>query len=90
MTIGNAATLYYLRTTGLSTHYVAFENSKMLSPRVAILKNESNQRLACIIETKKGYTIDLAKRMHNIVTVPKNTRPMPNRDAQGRFVKGVQ
>jgi hypothetical protein len=88
MTIGMASTLYFLRTGDTNTHIVSFENSKMLSPRIAILKNDLNQRLACIIETKKGYTIDLAKRIHNIVTVAKNTRPMPNRDAQGRFVKG--
>lgn len=82
MDIRVAALVYSLKMLDL-THVVDPEKSKMYGPRVAILKNELGQRLACVVESKKGFTVDVVKKMHI------RTRDLGwcVRDERGRFVK---
>ena len=87
MTISEAIAVYHLKMRN-SSHYVAESQSRLIGKSIAILKGEGGVRLACVVESKAGFTVDPVKKLHGIVTMPKNTnRPMPRRDAQGRFVK---
>ena len=82
MTISEAIVVYALKTRDAS-HQVDAIQSKMYGPRVAILKDEKGQRLACIVESKKGFTVDAVKKMHQ---PPPKDEGWCLRDRQGRFV----
>lgn len=63
MLIGHAAIVYYTKM-GEKAHTVSDTNSKMLCPRIVILKDAENHRLACVVESKRGYVVDVVKKMH--------------------------
>lgn len=78
------ATSVYKLKAGDVAHVIDPVKSKMLSERIAVLKDPAGQRIACIVESKKGYTVDLVKKMH----LPKPTdEGWCVRDYKGRFVK---
>ena len=81
MTIDTARIVYSLKAGNLAI-YADPAQSKMLSPRVAILKNWDGRRLACVVESKKGFTVDLVKKMHRAV----KDYGWCVRDERGRFV----
>jgi hypothetical protein len=89
MDIQEAAIVYTLKAKDRAM-VVSVDHSKAYSPRMVILKNEYGNRLACVIESKKGYTIDLAKQMHGLIPPKLLKMPPLLRDARGRFMKRVQ
>jgi hypothetical protein len=82
MNISKAIVVYAMKAD--KPHPVSSEKSEMYGPRVAVLKDAVGRRLACVVESKKGFVVDLVKKMH-----------MPDpidegwclRDVKGRFVK---
>ena len=83
LTIHDAAIAYTLKLRDLAK-LIDPTQSKNYGPRMVILKDEQGRRLACVVESKKGFTIDAVKKMH---------QPPPVdfgwclRDSRGRFVK---
>jgi hypothetical protein len=87
MTIGDAVSIYGTKM-GINSRTVDYSKSQVLNPRMVILKDCDGNRLACIVESKKGYTIDVVKKMHGY------THPFVKkeifRDRYGRFAKQIQ
>ena len=78
------ATVIYAMKLGERAHLVDQNQSKMYGPRLAILKDDQSRRLACVVESKKGYTVDAVKKMHQ---PPAQDFGWCLRDSHGRFVK---
>jgi hypothetical protein len=84
MTIAEAISVYHLKMRN-SSHYVLESQSRLIGKSIAILKGEGGIRLACVVESKAGFTVDPVKKMHGMAA---STRPgAPKRDSHGRFVK---
>ena len=63
MLIGHAAIVYYTKM-GEKAHTVSDTNSRVLGKNIIILKDADNRRLACVVESKRAYTVDYVKKMH--------------------------
>ena len=70
MNISDAMVVYYVRygekAGAVNTSKSSLLKSKngLRNDKIAILKDSDGRRLACVIETKKGYTIDVVKKLH--------------------------
>jgi hypothetical protein len=87
MNFFEAATLYMFKAPGSWLVPDKQKSTQTFNGRAMILKTTEGKRLALIFETKKGYVIDLAKKIHNIPADKPAVRPVLGRDAKGRFVK---
>ena len=63
LTIHDAEIAYTLKLRERA-HRIDRTQSQILCPRMVILKDEQGRRLACVIESKKGFMIDAVKKMH--------------------------
>jgi hypothetical protein len=60
MTI-NTATIVYAAKAGQNATYVSPWNSQQLGNNIIILKDSYNHRIAAVIESKRGFVVDIPK-----------------------------
>ena len=80
--------MVYNLKMGSESQPVDYARCRIYSPRMVVLKNYDDQRLACVIESKKGFIVDVVKKVHPSLVL--RSLPAPSlfpRDAKGRFVK---